>query len=1438
MKKILSVLLVAVMLFGAVVGLIPEARVITYAAEGDAGDVTVSGDPVHTQATKDALVQKYNSVAEKIAGDKNLKPMLDVKAKNGNTYRLYANQYTGEVIYRNLTTGEALTTNPYDVGADKYYDNTPDRVISDTVKAQLLSQVAVSYMGNDGNLKTMYSFTEAAQRGQIQVKSIKNGIRVQYTIGRENTTYLMPGWITVDRFEEEILEPLREHEQEIIGLYGEGSPEHRYIVWVMDTKIKESYSLRDPNTINLETESGQRELRDMQTAYPITAKKDANGKFYAIYTVAEGLGDVSKAFCETLIRTYCPDYTYEDLEKDNAFTEYVSKEEALPLFKLSLEYTIDLADGSLDVRLPANGILYDETLFQLESISTLNYMGAGRMSTVTYEGYANANNIAYTGNAGDEILFDGYLFYPDGSGTLFEFSDLYTETHKPNVSWTGKVYGQDYAYYTVSGQSQEPVRLPVYGVVSTQSVEEVYLDADKTELDLVPKRSGFVAILEEGDAMTSLTASFGATRHDYASVYPTYFPRPKDTYDLSDSISVSGNTEWTVVADRKYTGSYRTRFILLSDSEQYAPSWVGMATAYRDYLKDKGVLNRITLDQVESQIPLYLEVFGAYETTKQILSVPVDVKVPLTSFDDIRSIYSDLSAEGVGITNVNFKLTGFANGGMFATYPAKLKWENAVGGSSGFNDLIAEADAKGFGVYPDFDFTYISNEAAFDGVSLKELGARTVDNRYCSKQVYDAVYQQFTSFFDMCVSTNLINKYYEKFSEKLSKHQENGTFGLSVSTLGSDLNSNFDEDNPINREEAKEDVENLLKSMKDSYESLMLGGGNAYTLGYADHIIGIPLTGSNFRYASASVPFMAMVLHGYVNYTGSAINMSGDTDYNLLRFIENGAYPYYLLSYNTANTMLLKKDEMLNKYYSIRYDIWRWSDPDNQKGDGTIVQQYREINRMLCDLQTAEMVDHQFIRGERVLKDYEKNANKRIFEETLLTAVRTEVETRKSALLTDIRDSLDVYNAVAPLDADLKAKVLAAPTPNRKRDVVMTTLKERTSLTDAQRTSVADAYVEGNGLEDLKIKRALEIVVNTDVEKIWSSVLAIDGIRRLLTNEEIAALKVKVYAEVKAAEVTVKSPESTSLVADFKAVLGHTPTDNEIRALFEMIYLFDLYADEMQALADSFAFTLATGETKEAKVTALLALAADKDADSDSGLAMILGHTPTADELKKFDEMQALAALEADAKQARPNAFAFTLADGAVAKDEKKAVKVTELLAFVADCIAQKDDSLASDLAAILGHAPTADEIDAFNEMIYLSGLNGDAKQERANAFTFTLATGETKEAKVTALLALVAECITEKRILLVPDSAEIEFDFNETDSSATAGSSYLDTDYTLEDERLVLVTYKKMDGTLVRFVLNYNIFDVTVKLDGMEAFTLEPYSAKRIDPITTGGEG
>ena len=1305
MKRILSTLLAMVMLFGAVAVLIPVSTVRVHAAEldSDMGNKT----PTYIAATNEALKNSYTSIEQKLFGtpikengvvtgyddttkDPRMQLALTVNSAAGDVYQLYCNTFTGEVVYYNKTTGNAISTNPYDVGA-----NTN---ISDAVKAQLLSQVVVSYKGTDGNMKYMYSFTEAAQRGQIQVKTIKNGIRVQYSIGRENATYLMPGWITEARFEEQIIAPFEAYKQEIIDMYGEFSEEYELFNFHYQ-KMLSGYAKQDPNGLAEDDPV----LLTMNKNFPITAKTDdSTGKKYVIYTVASTLTDAQKSAFETLVKTYCPDYGYDELNKDTLETGYVANSETPPLFKLSLEYTLNPQDGSLDIRLPSNGIIYDETLFELEYISTLNYLGAGRMDTVTYDDYTfKTMGAVYGGNAADEMLYDGYVFYPDGSGALFEYNDLYTDTQKTSISWTGKVYGQDYAYYTVSGQHQETIRLPVYGVVGTTDVIEVpmtdgqgnqlFTDSGAKLYDLVPVKSGFLAILEEGDALTSLSVSFGATRHNYASAYPTYYPRPKDTYDLADSVSVSGNTEWTVVADRKYTGSYRTRIQLLDNENA---NWVGMATAYRNYLEGNGTLERLT--ETASQIPLYLEAFGTIKTTKQILSFPVEINVPLTSFDDIGAIYDDLS--GIGIKNVNFKLTGFANGGMSAKYPAKLKWEKAAGGKGGFRDLIERAETEGFGVYPEFDFAYLSNDSMGDGISLKDAGARTVDNRYCSKQIYDAVYQQFSSYFDMCVATNVMSKYFDKLSSKLEDYKEDGTFGVSVSTLGSDLNSNFDKDNPINREEAKNDVANLLESIKESYSSLMVSGGNRYSLPYADHVLGIPLGSSNYRYASASVPFMAMVLHGYVNYAGSAINMSGDTEYTMLKSIENGAYPYFLLSYNTENTMLMKKDPALSKYFSIRYDIWRWKDPDAKEGKGTIVEQYETINAALADLQTAVMVNHEFVRGERILKDYELEANKELLVEAVLAGVRLQLEEEKAALYATLKTNRDLYLAAEVLDDDL-CRIIeeleaglydptdAGLTPEEIAEGAKETaiseiaaLLRAKSIRDADlHRLVFDNYYTGDGLEDMHVLLGLNGKINVEVEAMKAA--AELAVRNNLNATELAVLK----ADIEELVEEISDNLTLNLYTELGAILGDKPTDADVALFNKMIY----------------------GDFNDAKITAMA-----------GGLSVTLDATKTAD------------------------------------------------------------------------------------------------------------------------LVAFVKECRADGVLLAVADSLTVDYNFNETSSEATDGTDYVDTDYTLRDERLVMVTYKKADGSIVRFILNYNLFDVTIRLDG-EPYTIKSYNFKRIDPVNPmGGEG
>jgi Skp family chaperone for outer membrane proteins len=106
-----------------------------------------------------------------------------------------------------------------------------------------------------------------------------------------------------------------------------------------------------------------------------------------------------------------------------------------------------------------------------------------------------------------------------------------------------------------------------------------------------------------------------------------------------------------------------------------------------------------------------------------------------------------------------------------------------------------------------------------------------------------------------------------------------------------------------------------------------------------------------------------MILHGYVNYTGTALNYSGAPDYDLLRSIENGASLYYIIGYR--NTDVLKDDEDFNKYYSVSYDNW-FDD---------IVKKYTTLNAALADLQDFKIVDHTVILGERIIDEKEREAN-------------------------------------------------------------------------------------------------------------------------------------------------------------------------------------------------------------------------------------------------------------------------------------------------------------------------------------------------------------------------------------------------------------------------------------------------------------------------------
>lgn len=1022
MKRILSFVLALI----TVVGCLTVTTLPTAAAKAD--------DKNYFDVLKSAYSNEY-ATGKEYVDDQLAKGHLKLLASSGG-YKLYCNKYTGEVAYENVLTGQVLTTNPYNFST---INERPDAVIKpdpsrNDIYATLLSQIEISFVDNAGNTRNFNSFVEAAARNQINVKYMKNGFRVEYTMGRLDTTYLLPGIVWANDFETYIEQPFLDLLDEIENDLGKTSEAYKQTY----DKMREltAWYIKVP----YDNSSIPKEFRETLKLNYENGNGDKDGYVYMLNERSDGaITNTERAQKEDLVKTYCPDVNYDLLDEMHAKTGYRADVSETPVFRAAIEYVLE--EDGLSVRIPASSIRFDETKYTLQYIKPLQFFGAGDL-----------NN-------------DGYVFYPDGSGAIIRFEEFYDTNNKTAFTLSGTVYGEDFAYYNIDQNSKhaEIIRMPVFGIV-----EENFTS------------NGFFAILEDGDAMADIATFFGGGQYNFATAYAMVYPRPSDTYNLSEAISVADNKEMTIVSDKKYTGFYKLKYVMLFDKTQltkgpnekanrYPASYSGMAQAYRDYLTNNQVITPLTEAKVQDKkLPLYIETLGAVETVKKILSIPVNVDVPLASFEDVKTMYNQLAKKG--ITNVNFKLTGYANGGLLADYPEDVDWLRAVGGDDGFEDLQEFAKENGIGIYPDFDFAYAGYDSS---VSLKKHAARAVDDRYCSRQVYDPVHQEFVTDFSICIAPDSILKLVDEFTESYSEYNP---MGISVATLGSVLNSDFNKDDALNRQEAEKYIKDALASLKKNYQSVMAEGGNIYSVEYLDHVLNIPLDASNYMYESEAIPFMGMVLHGYVNYTGSVINEAGNSSFQLLKSIENGALLYYMLIYQ--NSHLLKEDEELSKFYSVRFDIWF----------NSVVDQYNVLNDAIGDLQLYNIVDHDFLIGERVPTDKEKENIVLDFD----ALIANNLVKQYNAKVKNERHVLRVKQTVRDL---VEAGFTTQDALIKRMTYVLGT------LTDADKKLVQD-YFDGKITitEDLYHK---DITVSIDKEKVANAIAAITGTPITAAQEKI-----------------------------------------------------------------------------------------------------------------------------------------------------------------------------------------------------------------------------------------------------------------------------------------------------------------------------------------------
>ncbi len=1044
MKKLISLLLAVLMISGAFVTVVGAEE-----AKKPYTNKTFQEDWAPDYSKKE-----YASPEEKLED-------MDFRYGTG-AYELYVDAYSGEVAVVNVKTGESLFSNPYNVASLQPAKNMNKNLELLTMTSQegalIMSQLVV-HLKDIQKADTIYeldSYKYAAARKQIKVKDIKGGLRVEYSIGIEETRIMVPDRIPEEDFNKKIKS------------YIDALPDSTMTKKEKDT-FYDWFVLIDPDEFG-PVGSAQRNIALSQWGVSI----DWEGKFYA--TSQLGLSTTEKKPLAQIISEYCPMFSFEDIDDAYIRMGYSDGETVYPVVKMALEYTLD--ENGLSVRLPANGIRFDESRYSMESIEILPYMGVG-------------------------ITDNGYTFFPDGSGTLFSFKELMDMGLSKSLE--AKVYGSDYAYQKITGNYEETVRYPVVGLYET-------LDNGRDR--------GFLAIVEEGESLATLknfSRSFktaGEISGHLNGVQIIVNPRQKDSLE---------SVGWDVVSSKKFTGSVRIRYMMLTDADLHADlikngvsaddlydcSYVGMAKAYRTYLVERGVLTKLTAEQVDMEnIPLYIETLGSMMTTKKILSIPVNMMSALTSFSDIITMRDELAEKGV--TNIQFIMNGYTKGGLSeATVPYNLKWDGSVSDGTNFEELLEDAKEEGYGIFPNFDFVFAGADKMFDGLNLREHAVKTVENRYTTKREYSATKHTTVSTFEIALSPAYFSHFYEKF---LPKYADYNPMGISVDTLGSYLNSDFDEEEPFNREENKQFTIEAFKAINSQLANaeIMTEAANAYTWGYVDHITDIALDSSRFKDAYATVPFLGMVLHGYVELAGTPVNMEGNLDYAMLKSIESGAALQFLLAYD--NTEFLKNDSTLSQNFSVQYQIWR----------DDIIEMYTELNGVLKNVQTSVIVDHQFISGVRVpdLDELERDSRKELEDALAVEAFRENVEKEAerakvfAARLAIIEGTEAVLNAhrdgtLKKMVEDFKAKYTTQL--GSGSDSLYTLLRDRKKSDRVKETAIVEFIEElHNDIIDImdfannlvvmgkKANEAMDILKNA--EKSFSEEI-LNDLQTMLTDE-------------------------------------------------------------------------------------------------------------------------------------------------------------------------------------------------------------------------------------------------------------------------------------------------------------------------------------------------
>ncbi|MCX7654276.1 MAG: DUF5696 domain-containing protein [Fervidobacterium sp.] len=502
---------------------------------------------------------------------------------------------------------------------------------------------------------------------------------------------------------------------------------------------------------------------------------------------------------------------------------------------------------------------------------------------------------------------DGYIFVPDGPGALIRFS-------KPAhyLNWFEKrVYGKDYGIENLASVNdlrsrrpndflrEEPsVLTPIFGIVHGVRQNAIF--------GVVTSGKEYSAIIAYPSGILSL--------YNWASAKFIY----RQKYLQPTSRSGAG----IQVAQKemnKFDAELQISFLTGNDAD-----YIGMAKYYRNnYLED--VLRGKVVD---SDIPLAILFIGS-DIKKEIVGYRT---VRITTFKQIEEAIKDLKE--LGVRNLKVIIHGWQKGGVHGNKVSKLSFERSLGKISDIINLHKAGKKTGYDVYLMDNVTKVSEKQ----INLKNEVGINLSQSIIFEERDNKELWLYRSYY---TNIKLANQY---VTEKITKLTKMGFSNFALYDFGSKLYGDLKYGQEFTRSEALRLVKDTLAKISVMSNSIYLTNSNDYTWKYINGMLEMPMNCSQYLFETDTVPFLQIVLSGSMDYFAPFINNSFFSRNDVLKMIEYGALPSFIL---TAVDNYVIKDTPLWDYASTKFDDWKTK----------MVAVYNEVRSALKDVRGMRIVD-------------------------------------------------------------------------------------------------------------------------------------------------------------------------------------------------------------------------------------------------------------------------------------------------------------------------------------------------------------------------------------------------------------------------------------------------------------------------------------------------